>query len=300
VDDEGISTTRSEGVIYSANMKSRRRRRTSKPVTVIAAERNERDAPEADIGDDPDQNIDPDDAAKEAGDEGTHQDFRTLVDALSVEPQSLGDLRRRSNLQPTLVGRLVQRFPDLFASYEQAGRPFVRLRVSALDAILDFVQKRAPEFGELSARVSSSEAIAPRKDRNALAEAKAKLEAAKNRLVHLLEFARFSNFLADHGFPMELVREINLQWPTLLVIRDNELGQKHEWLISLAGSEQGEASDAAPIVQTLSAPVQAVNLNFSDADRRAMVWKPHAAKSRRVGTPTAASINRVRNPLVSL
>jgi len=70
---------------------------------------------------------------KPDSDEGA---FKLLIDSLSDGPCSLGDLRRTYSVEPTVAGRAVAAFPIVFASYDQNGKPFVRLLVDPVEATL--------------------------------------------------------------------------------------------------------------------------------------------------------------------
>ena len=111
-------------------MKSRRRRR---------AANNKPAAAPPNLRDDPDPFEDPNDRVKlRDRDEGA-EIFRLLVDVLSGEMMTLADLRIRHAIQPTALGRLIQRHPGVFAIIDQGGRPYCKLLVDPVDAILSFV-----------------------------------------------------------------------------------------------------------------------------------------------------------------
>src|ERR1700674_5464140 len=85
------------------------------------------------IPEDPDNIIDPDDL------HASH-----LIAALEeFGPMALGELRRKFQIQPTVVGRLVKRFPEVFCSYVQSGKPLVKLLVDSAEATLSIAK---PEF----------------------------------------------------------------------------------------------------------------------------------------------------------
>jgi hypothetical protein len=231
------------------------------------------------------------------------QACKVLIAALEEGPGQLAELRRRHSLQPTQIGRLLQSHPDLFATYEQAGKPFIKLRVSAVDAMLDLVKhgKGAHPLpvGASSALVGDNAAVSGSKSVSAKPETL--LMSAKNRLVEVLsQSPRYSPFLEDIGFTLELIREINLTFPNLIVIEANMLGQMHAFRVRLAGSEAGEITAPEPTVAQ-SAPPPVPDLGMSDEDRARLSWRPASPGSaNRRAHVQNSGIGRQRNPLVNL
>jgi hypothetical protein len=121
--------------------------------------------------------VDPDDAIA-----------KVAIDALSSGAMSLGDLRRKFQIEPTALGRLVTKFPQIFAAFEQFGVAHVRICTSTdpVSAILAVSRKQ-----------QSTASLAPFDDNDSGPEARvagtqpSALEDRKDELVRLLEFSRY-------------------------------------------------------------------------------------------------------------
>lgn len=229
----------------------------------------------------PDDNPDPDDGPA-----------RELCDALASGPVALGDLRRQSNLGPELIGRLETKYSGIFKCVEQFGVPCVKLLNDPVSSML-MIGRRSPQGKAVLSPMDNDPEQAGSQS-NAL-------EASKDRLVKLLEFARFSPWLEESGFGMDLIGRINTTYPGLLLVEPNELGQKYVFRISLVGSEKVEREFPAPRSHRTAQPPAPVVSSMSDEDRHALTWKPasRGSASRREHRPSFGA-GRARNPLVNL
>jgi hypothetical protein len=252
--------------------KQRRRRRTAATPKLLS------------VKEDPNNNPDPDD-----------QHGKKLVDALASGPVALGDLRRQSGLEPTLVGRLIQKF-SVFKSFDQVGKPFVKLTTDPVSAMLSFGHKQAGPKGTSAAPFEDIDAAT---EANAAGTNSSTLADAKNRLVGVLQFARYTPFLEDVGFPLELIRAINVAYPDLVTISPCELGQEFAFRVSLIDSEKVTA--ATPPLRSRRIPQTPPVSTMTDEDRARLTWRPasRGSANRRERRPVAG-LGRARNPLISL
>jgi hypothetical protein len=128
---------------------------------------------------DPNSDPDPDD-----------RNIEVLVEALSDGPMRLADLRNNFGLDPMAIGRLGKRFPNVFACFEQAGKPFCKLLVSPLEATLAIIMSPPPP---------------PPMDSD--------LKSDRDRLLRLLQAPRHSGWLSDLcALPIERIRAIDARW----------------------------------------------------------------------------------------
>jgi hypothetical protein len=123
------------------------------------------------------------------------------------------------------------------------------------------------------------------------------LEVKRLELMGLLEQApRYSNFLEDVGFSLELIKRIAEEYPNTVSIEAGQLGQRYVWHVSMTLPEAAPELQFALKVQAPEPPAPVL----SPEELQRARWRPAAPSmtARRGRTTQSGSIQqRERRPL---
>jgi hypothetical protein len=185
-----------------------------------------------------DDNPDPDDL------------FKTLVSACEANPQSLGELRRKHEIQPQEIARIMKAYPGIFSIVDNSGRPHVKLLVSPMEAL---VTKPTPLFAQFELKIL-----------RVLNDAK-KTGVTQNRLHshHRISTATSTRFVADHPGLVELVTRKDQQGRLRTFVRLIQKPEAIEAPVPVATSET-VASEAPQSVETADEQSNAKAIDPSD------------------------------------